>query len=53
MSAAELISFGTSMMAWENHVYQVAWFHKENVAQLTTVREIQQYDYKVGWPDAA
>lgn len=31
MSAAELISFVASMLSWVNHVYQVAWFHKENV----------------------
>lgn len=29
--------------------YQVAWQHKANIEQLTTVAEIEAYDINIGW----
>lgn len=50
MTAQDLSTFALSMLGWAETIYGVSWYHKANIAALTTVAAVTAYDITVGWP---
>lgn len=50
MSPAAMIQLGAELAVFGQTCYAVSWVHKNAVEALTTVTEVQNYDYSAGWP---
>ena len=45
------ISFHVAMTDWIYNNYKASWEHKEALNALTSIKEIEDYDIRNGWPD--
>lgn len=41
--------FYQASCVWMEMNYQVSWFHKAQIAQLTTIADVAKYNFTVGW----
>lgn len=46
----ELIDFGLKLAEFVSICYQTGRVHKNNMLSLTTVQEVKDYDFTIGWP---
>lgn len=52
-SHAEFLQMAGAVLLWGQQCYTAAWTHKDAIAQMTSVAEIQAHNLEEGWPDAS
>jgi hypothetical protein len=50
MTPAQLVTLAGEIALFTAQCYQNAWTHKTNVSALTSILDVQAYDYSTGWP---
>jgi hypothetical protein len=50
MDADDVKALGVAAMYFVNQCYGACWAHKDAVDALTTLDQVENYDYTVGWP---
>jgi hypothetical protein len=50
LTPQQMLDMGLAVMARGQAIYATSWTHKDAVAALTTVAEVEAYDITQGWP---
>lgn len=50
MPPTSMIALGAGLAVFGQTCYAVSWTHKANINALTTVTDVNNYDYTTGWP---
>lgn len=50
LTPTELITLAATMAVFGKTCYGVAWYHKNNIDQMTRASDINNYDFATGWP---
>jgi len=51
MTKEDVLAFHGAMTDWIYNNYRASWEHKEALNTLTTIKEVEDYDIRKGWPD--
>lgn len=46
----QFLSIWSMVASYVQAVYTICRFHEENIGQMTSVKEVVEYDFTTGWP---
>jgi len=49
LTPQQVLGLNEALEQWIYSLFMVSWDHKENILNLTTDQELDNYDYTAGW----